>query len=95
MRRGLSVCPPRAQRGAWDGWVAAVRSRSLAPEQNRELQIMRSLDHPNVVGLKHSFLARGDKVPDPARVPLLFAAAFRAAPDGAESRRTCSPRRRT
>lgn len=28
--------------------------------KNRELQVMKLLDHPNVVSLKHSFLARGD-----------------------------------
>ncbi|KAA8498490.1 Glycogen synthase kinase-3 beta [Porphyridium purpureum] len=29
--------------------------------KNRELQIMRSLDHPNVVMLKHCFYSQGDK----------------------------------
>jgi serine/threonine protein kinase len=32
--------------------------------KNRELQIMRMLNHPTVVNLKHSFLARGDKHDD-------------------------------
>ena len=30
--------------------------------KNRELQIMRTLDHPCVVRLKNSFLSKGDKV---------------------------------
>lgn len=32
--------------------------------KNRELQIMRKLDHPCVVSLKHSFLAKGEKPDD-------------------------------
>lgn len=38
--------------------------------KNRELQIMRMLDHPTVVALKHSFLARGDKDQQPDDVYL-------------------------
>jgi len=38
--------------------------------KNRELQIMRMLDHPTVVALKHSFLARGDKSAQPDDVYL-------------------------
>lgn len=30
--------------------------------KNRELQIMGSLEHPNVVTLKHCFYSKGDKV---------------------------------
>jgi serine/threonine protein kinase len=29
--------------------------------RNRELQIMRKLDHPNIVGMKHCFYSNGDK----------------------------------
>jgi len=32
--------------------------------KNRELQIMKMLDHPDVVALKHSFLAKGEKPDD-------------------------------
>lgn len=32
--------------------------------KNRELQIMKMLDHPDVVSLKHSFLAKGEKPDD-------------------------------
>jgi len=32
--------------------------------KNRELQIMRMLEHPSVVALKHSFLAKGEKPDD-------------------------------
>jgi len=32
------------------------------PAQNRELQIMRLLSHPNIVQLKNSFFTNGDKV---------------------------------
>ena len=30
--------------------------------QNRELQIMRQLEHPNIVPLKHCFYSNGEKV---------------------------------
>ena len=30
--------------------------------KNRELQIMKQLVHPNVVGMKHAFYTKGEKV---------------------------------
>ncbi len=30
--------------------------------KNRELQIMRGLEHPNVVGMKQAFYTKGEKV---------------------------------
>ena len=44
-----SSCPSSA-----DGWPVF--------HQNRELQIMRSLDHPNVLSLKTCYYTNGDKV---------------------------------
>lgn len=35
--------------------------------KNRELQIMRQLEHPNIVPLKHCFYSNGEKVCDPSR----------------------------
>lgn len=32
-----------------------------AAAQNRELQIMRMVNHPNIVGLRHCFYSRGEK----------------------------------
>jgi len=41
--------------------------------KNRELQIMRMLDHPDVVMLKHSFLAKGEKTqPDDVYLNLVM-----------------------
>ena len=39
--------------------------------KNRELQVMKILEHPNVVQLKHSFLAKGDK-PDEVYLNLVM-----------------------
>lgn len=35
---------------------------SLPPHQNRELQIMRKLDHCNIVRLRYFFYSSGEKV---------------------------------
>ena len=40
--------------------------------KNRELQIMRLLDHPNVVQLKHCFYSHGEKQPDDVYLNLVL-----------------------
>ncbi|KAA8492479.1 Glycogen synthase kinase-3 beta [Porphyridium purpureum] len=40
--------------------------------KNRELQIMRSLDHPNIVSLKHCFYSSGDKSEDDVYLNLVL-----------------------
>ena len=40
--------------------------------KNRELQIMKTLQHPNVVGLKHYFYSKGDTKPDEVYLNLVL-----------------------
>lgn len=41
--------------------LSVIDVPDVTPTQNRELQIMRLLSHPNVVALKNSFYSSGDK----------------------------------